>query len=163
MSDTQCQFHNNCGGYCETDEQIEMNLCESCLQAEKEDSQMSFQVQELRPEVMAFALLMEARLREKDADKGQSWKGKSLFGLSTAALAKASFMHSACAINQWNASFEHAVDIANYCMFIADVAGGLEAPELERKSDNGGVGCVGLDQSRNEPLDIPAFLHKSKD
>lgn len=29
---------------------------------------------ELRPEVLAFARLMEQRLREKDADKGQSWK-----------------------------------------------------------------------------------------
>jgi len=35
---------------------------------------IKFHVQELRPEVMAFALLMEQRLRDKDAEKGQSWR-----------------------------------------------------------------------------------------
>lgn len=31
-----CQFHNNCGGYCETQDEIENNLCENCLDAERE-------------------------------------------------------------------------------------------------------------------------------
>ncbi|MDB6171599.1 MAG: hypothetical protein JWL59_910 [Chthoniobacteraceae bacterium] len=32
----QCQFHNNCGGYCETEAGIADNLCEGCLDAEHE-------------------------------------------------------------------------------------------------------------------------------
>lgn len=109
--------------------------------------QMSFSVQELRPEVMAFALLMEARLREKDADWGcAGWKEATLFGLSTAALAKASFVQTGIAKNHCVADIKHVVDISNYFMMIADVAGALEAPVLERKTDNGGVGWVGLDQ-----------------
>lgn len=82
----------------------------------------------LRPEIQAFALLMEKRLREKDAEKGQSWKGKTMFGLSTSALAKASFMQSEIAKHQSSTFIKHAVDIANFCMMIADVAGELELP-----------------------------------
>ncbi|MCX7208156.1 MAG: hypothetical protein NT086_19670 [Proteobacteria bacterium] len=28
-----CQFHNNCGGFCETTEEQEINLCRDCLDA----------------------------------------------------------------------------------------------------------------------------------
>ena len=86
---------------------------------------MKFSVQELRPEVLAFALLMEERLRERDADKGQTWKEKALFGLSTAALAKASFVQTDIVKNHRIAATKHVVDVANYCMMIADVAGSL--------------------------------------
>ena len=34
---TECQFHNNCGGWCETPRQVEHNLCEHCLEAHDED------------------------------------------------------------------------------------------------------------------------------
>jgi len=27
----ECQHHRNCGGHCETPEEIEMDLCENCL------------------------------------------------------------------------------------------------------------------------------------
>lgn len=88
--------------------------------------------EELRPEVLAFARLMEQRLRDKDADKGQSWKGKSLFGLSTSALAKASFLQTtAICIEASDEGIRHAVDVANYCMMFADVAGALEVPAQE--------------------------------
>lgn len=33
MSEILCQFSHNCGGYCETDEEIEMDLCCDCLDA----------------------------------------------------------------------------------------------------------------------------------
>lgn len=95
------------------------------------------QAQELRPEVLSFALLMELHLRDKDEEKGQSWKEKSLFGLSTAALAKASFMQSSAvckdAVFTGNNSeiTRHAVDVANYCMMIADVSGALEQKAVE--------------------------------
>ena len=32
-----CQFHNNCGGYCETPAEIDDNLCADCLDAENTD------------------------------------------------------------------------------------------------------------------------------
>ncbi|MFJ3487085.1 hypothetical protein ACIPL1_27255 [Pseudomonas sp. NPDC090202] len=32
----ECQFHNNCGGYCETPDQIAANLCEDCYEAEQQ-------------------------------------------------------------------------------------------------------------------------------
>lgn len=32
----ECQYHKNCGGHCETPEEIEQNLCADCLQAERE-------------------------------------------------------------------------------------------------------------------------------
>ena len=31
----ECQFHNNCGGYCETSEQVAANLCEDCHQMDE--------------------------------------------------------------------------------------------------------------------------------
>jgi len=30
---TECQFHNNCGGRCESHREVEHNLCEHCLEA----------------------------------------------------------------------------------------------------------------------------------
>lgn len=34
---TECQFHNNCGGWCETRRELEHNLCEHCLEAHDEE------------------------------------------------------------------------------------------------------------------------------
>lgn len=34
---TECQFHNNCGGWCETPRELEHNLCEHCLEAHDEE------------------------------------------------------------------------------------------------------------------------------
>ncbi|WP_205884621.1 hypothetical protein [Pseudomonas putida] len=34
---TECQFHNNCGGWCETQREQEHNLCVDCLEAHDED------------------------------------------------------------------------------------------------------------------------------
>jgi len=33
----ECQYHSNCGGWCETEEELEMCLCCHCLDAERED------------------------------------------------------------------------------------------------------------------------------
>lgn len=45
---TECQFHNNCGGYCETPEQIAANLCEDCLEADQMDANYAAAVADLR-------------------------------------------------------------------------------------------------------------------
>lgn len=34
---TECQFHNNCGGWCESGREQEHNLCEHCLEAHDEE------------------------------------------------------------------------------------------------------------------------------
>jgi len=99
------------------------------------DKPMSFHVQELRPEVLAFALLMEERLRQHDADKQQSWKHMERRDLIVHAASKASRME------REQMDIRHPVDLANYCMMIADVAGALDTSE-----GNGGPGWEALDQ-----------------
>lgn len=37
MEPIECQYNNNCGGWCETNEEREMNLCADCLEAEREE------------------------------------------------------------------------------------------------------------------------------
>jgi hypothetical protein len=86
---------------------------------------MKFQVQELRPEVLAFALLMEKRLREKDADKGTSWKQRTFPDLAVNVAMKKSQLESCIRFQSPNMNM-HAVDLANCCMFIADNAGALK-------------------------------------
>lgn len=45
---TECQFHNNCGGWCETRRELEHNLCEHCL--ESHDEEMSEPVKAPQPQ-----------------------------------------------------------------------------------------------------------------
>ncbi len=104
-------------------------------------SNMSFQVQELRPEVMAFALLMEARLRQKDADKGQQgWKRKSINDLTVNVATSGRNITQSIFPNKGDRSVQALVDMSNHCMMLAD---GLGALAIE---DNGGAGWAGLDQ-----------------
>lgn len=35
---TKCQFHSNCGGYCNTPKQVASNMCENCQDAEQMDT-----------------------------------------------------------------------------------------------------------------------------
>ena len=85
----------------------------------------------LRPEVLAFARLMEQRLRDHDADKrgAASWKTASEGDLIVHAISKGMQLEQAvrCGFVSRN---RHAVDLANYCMMIADVAGALEIEPL---------------------------------
>jgi hypothetical protein len=84
--------------------------------------------QELRPEVFAFACLMEKRLREKDEDRGgNSWKQSFAAELIIPAMAKALHMDSIIR-SESNPNLipvKHAVDLANYCMMIADSIGAI--------------------------------------
>lgn len=45
---TECQYHNNCGGYCETPEQIAANLCEDCHEADQMDEAHAAALSDLR-------------------------------------------------------------------------------------------------------------------
>ncbi|KAF0205515.1 MAG: hypothetical protein FD173_958 [Gallionellaceae bacterium] len=95
---------------------------------DQQAGEMKFQVQELRPEVMAFALLMEQRLRDKDADKGQSWKDADIGNLQVCVTAKNMSLDTALMYGTNSEAACHAVDLANYAMMIADVAGALKLP-----------------------------------
>jgi len=95
---------------------------------------------ELRPEVLAFARLMELRLREKDADKGVNWKGMNqdmlLVGVASKFLQlEASIKHDLPRINH----ARQAVDLANYCMMIADVSGALIPSPLMGEGEGEGA------------------------
>lgn len=80
-------------------------------------------LQELRPEVLAIALMMEQRLREKDAALGESYKNKTHAQLGIPALAKC--MQLSISIGNPAEVKKHAVDVANYMMMIAFVEGVL--------------------------------------
>jgi len=54
-----CQFHNNCGGYCETQEEKAMNLCEDCLAAEKEDAEFNLRLRNLVVEAQNAVELLD--------------------------------------------------------------------------------------------------------
>jgi len=102
---------------------------------------MKFHVQELRPEVLAFALLMEARLREKDADKGQGWKKKTDIDLTVNVCTAARQIEQALFPHKNERSIKALVDMSNHCMMLADVLGALETEE------NGGDGRAWRDQT----------------
>jgi hypothetical protein len=103
---------------------------------------MKFQVQELRPEVLAFALLMEERLRGHDSDKAASWKSMSGRYLVVHTCSKSLALETAVR-NEFEDPTRHAVDLANYCMMIADVNGALsevndlvdETTEIQQRID----------------------------
>ena len=113
---------------------------------EQPEAGMKFSVQELRPEVFTFALLMEQRLREKDAEKGESWKSRRADAMFSCAAAKLFVIdknlvgYSPTSHRDLEpAALKHVVDLANFSMMMADVSG-LLVPE------NGGAGWAGLDQ-----------------
>lgn len=81
---------------------------------------------QLRPEVLAFARLMEQRLREKDTEKGTSWKSMQGKDLTVHALSKMLRLEDAVRASPSAACARHAADLGNLCMMIADLAGALE-------------------------------------
>lgn len=90
---------------------------------------MSFQVQELRPEVLRFALLMEQRLRENDEELGMAWKFANPSDLFPSFMSKAFSTEKAIFSPHRPSPVKDAVDVANYAMMIADVSGALGQPE----------------------------------
>jgi hypothetical protein len=91
----------------------------------------------LRPEVLAFAQMMEQRLREKDAAHGQRWKDEDIDNLRVCATAKVYQIENAIHVGAHRAAAMIAVDLANYCMFISDVGGALTCGKK-----NNGIPCT---------------------
>jgi hypothetical protein len=83
------------------------------------------QTHTLRPEVLAFAQMMELRLREKDADKGTSWKEKQIIDLTVNVCTAARMIEKNIFPLNDAVSIKALVDMANHCMMLADVAGAL--------------------------------------
>lgn len=83
---------------------------------------------DIRPELLAFVLLMEQRLRDHDADKRQSWKEMSEQDLAVHLTSKTMLLDAAVR-NAYTGRIRHAVDLANFAMMIVDVAGGL--PDIQ--------------------------------
>jgi len=52
----ECQFHNNCGGWCETEEEKDYNLCEHCLEADREREEQSRMDSERRNALQRIAV-----------------------------------------------------------------------------------------------------------
>lgn len=87
-----------------------------------------------RPEVEAFADLMEAQLRANDHKPG--WKGEPVWPLIERLHEEATELHEEVDVGDNVGSSEwisrvgaEAADVANFAMMIADVCGALAASE----------------------------------
>ncbi|MDD2741274.1 MAG: hypothetical protein PHV02_03315 [Rhodocyclaceae bacterium] len=40
----ECQFHRNCGGYCDTEEEIMLSLCANCLQEMRDEERRESEI-----------------------------------------------------------------------------------------------------------------------
>ena len=74
-----------------------------------------------RKELIDFSQRMEQRLREKDPEKGTSWKQMDERDLMALAVNKSLRLEDAVR-EESPSRVTHAVDLANYCMMIADNA-----------------------------------------
>lgn len=106
-----------------------------------------------RPEVRAFADLMEAKLRANDHKPG--WKGEDWWPLlyrlreETLELQEELAPGSRTDLLAWSARVgREAADVANFAMMIADVCGALPAPPLQSRAPGIGGGENSLVGSR---------------
>jgi len=81
--------------------------------------------QELRPELAAFAKLMEARLRE-NAGRGD-WRTFNFYYLAACLAANLGHTVRSFQADKPDAVLKSATDTANYAMMIADLYGNLAA------------------------------------
>ena len=57
----ECQRHNNCGGWCETEAEIEANLCADCLDADKERAASDAAMAAVREAVRSYYAALDRR------------------------------------------------------------------------------------------------------
>lgn len=75
-------------------------------------------VVKLRPDVLAFACLMETKLRKHDAKRGQSWKQDDVRDLFDRLTDEAKELRRA--LNGRGDVVDECVDVANFAMMVAD-------------------------------------------
>ena len=87
----------------------------------------------LRPEVLAFARLMEVKLRQNDHRPG--WKNESLEWLFGRLMDETEELRTSILRDSMRPITPEAVDVANFAMMIADNEGDLDsvAPQPERE------------------------------
>ena len=83
--------------------------------------------QELRPELAAFARVMESRLKE-NAHRGD-WRSYNFYYLAACLAANLGHMIRAYQADKPESIPKSAADTANYAMMISDLCGGLGPPK----------------------------------
>lgn len=58
----ECQFHRNCGGYCETPDEIENNLCEDCIESQNMEEQEREEYRQMRAALQSIAVAAGIKL-----------------------------------------------------------------------------------------------------
>jgi hypothetical protein len=81
--------------------------------------------QEIRPELAAFAKVMESRLKE-NAHRGD-WRTFNFYYLAACLTANLGHMIRAYQADKPESILKSAADTANYAMMISDLCGGLTA------------------------------------
>lgn len=98
-----------------------------------------------RPEVEAFADLMEARLRTHDGDRGpRGWMQTDMFWLHKRLTGEADELYEALEMARHDGDVQdyreeiasEAADVANFAMMIVDVFGALESMPGNAKPDD---------------------------
>lgn len=57
----ECQRHNNCGGWCETAEETDANLCADCLNADREREANDAALEAVRAAVRGYYAALDKR------------------------------------------------------------------------------------------------------
>jgi hypothetical protein len=81
--------------------------------------------QEIRPELAAFAKVMESRLKE-NAHRGD-WRAYNFYYLAACLTANLGHMIRAFQADKPESILKSAADTANYALMISDLCGGLVA------------------------------------
>lgn len=86
----------------------------------------------LRPDVLAFACLMETKLRKHDAKRGQSWKQDDVRDLFDRLTDEAKELRRA--LNGRGDVVDECVDVANFAMMVADQYLSFRASSIAEES-----------------------------
>ena len=78
---TECQFHNNCGGWCETRRELEHNLCEHCLESHDEEMAEQAPAPQPHPEPIAWMVGTAFWWTKEEAERDAAETGLPIVGL----------------------------------------------------------------------------------
>lgn len=78
---TECQFHNNCGGWCETRRELEHNLCEHCLESHDEEMAEPAPSPQSHAEPIAWMVGTAIWWTKEEAERDAAETGLPIVGL----------------------------------------------------------------------------------
>ncbi|WP_053092275.1 hypothetical protein [Pseudomonas putida] len=90
---TECQFHNNCGGWCETRRELEHNLCEHCLESHDEEMAEQAPAPQPHPEPIAWMVGTAFWWTKEEAERDAVETGLPIVGLGPMAGAAPAEQH----------------------------------------------------------------------